>query len=280
MILYPAIDIRGGAAVRLLRGDYRRETAYDADPLDAALRWAEGGARYLHVVDLDGARSGRPQNLEAVRAIAEAVSCPIQVGGGIRDTESIATVLDAGAERVVIGTAALRDPSFLADALETDRDRIVVAVDTHRGKVSLAGWTETSDKDAVAAVGELSARGVVRFLFTPIEVDGTLEGPGLSELDPVARATSGAVIYSGGIGALATSKRSPAMPRQTSRARSSAGPSTSGASRLLRQTPPWPEIAFSPSASRGLVRPSFGAGIQLAALPPTIRGALMLSKGP
>ena len=113
VILYPAIDIRGGNAVRLLQGDYERETAYDADPVDAASRWAEEGAEFLHVVDLDGARAGKPRNLDAVRRIAAAVACPIQVGGGLRDADSVAAVLEAGAERVVIGTAALRDPGFL-----------------------------------------------------------------------------------------------------------------------------------------------------------------------
>ena len=110
MILYPAIDIRGGAAVRLLQGDYERETAYDADPVDAATRWAEEGAAFIHVVDLDGARAGEPQNLDAIRRIAAAVECPIQVGGGLRDAESVTAALDAGAERIVIGTAALGDP--------------------------------------------------------------------------------------------------------------------------------------------------------------------------
>ncbi len=121
MILYPAIDIRGGQAVRLLQGDYERETVYDADPVDAARRWADEGAEFLHVVDLDGAKAGEPRNLEAVRRIAAAVECPIQVGGGLRDAAAVEAVLDAGAERVVIGTAALRDPEFLAAALDAAR---------------------------------------------------------------------------------------------------------------------------------------------------------------
>jgi phosphoribosylformimino-5-aminoimidazole carboxamide ribotide isomerase len=108
VILYPAIDIRGGSAVRLLQGDYERETAYDADPVDAARRGAGEGAEFLHLVDLDGARDGEPRNLDAVRRIAAAVGCPIQVGGGLRDTASVDAVLAAGAERVVIGTAAMR----------------------------------------------------------------------------------------------------------------------------------------------------------------------------
>jgi phosphoribosylformimino-5-aminoimidazole carboxamide ribotide isomerase len=203
VILYPAIDIRGGQAVRLLQGDYARETTYDADPVDAARRWAEEGAEFLHVVDLDGAKAGEPKNLETIRRIAAAVSCPIQVGGGLRDPESVAAVLEAGAARVVIGTAALRDPQLLDAALAAHGERVVVSVDTRGGKVSLSGWTETSDVDAPAAVAELSERGVQRFLCTAIEVDGTMEGPAVHELNEIAAATSAQVIASGGVGELA-----------------------------------------------------------------------------
>ena len=202
MILYPAIDIRGGQAVRLLQGDYGRETAYDADPVDAARRWAGEGAEFLHVVDLDGARAGAPRNLEAVRRIAAAVECPIQVGGGLRDAASVDAVLTAGAERVVIGTAALRDPEFLDAALAEHGDRVVASVDARDGKVSLSGWTETSDVDVAAAVADLTARGVQRFLCTAIEVDGTMEGPALDELNRIAAAAPAHLIASGGVGAL------------------------------------------------------------------------------
>lgn len=202
MILYPAIDIRGGQAVRLLQGDYKRETAYDADPVDAAKRWAGEGAEYLHVVDLDGAKAGTPQNLDAVQRIAAAVDCPIQVGGGLRDAKSVAAILDAGAERVVIGTAALRDPTFLAEALEKHGERVVVSVDARDGKVALSGWTEAGEEGVVEAVAELSSRGVARFLCTAIEVDGTMEGPALDELNQIAVATQAQVIASGGVGDL------------------------------------------------------------------------------
>jgi phosphoribosylformimino-5-aminoimidazole carboxamide ribotide isomerase len=202
VILYPAIDIRGGQAVRLLQGDYERETTYDADPVDAAKRWAGEGAEFLHVVDLDGAKAGAPQNLEAVRRIAAAVECPIQVGGGLRDAESVAAVLDAGAERAVIGTAALRDPAFLAAALEKHGERVVVSVDARNGKVALSGWTEAGEEGVVEAVAELSSCGVARFLCTAIEVDGTMEGPALDELNQIAEATDARVIASGGVGDL------------------------------------------------------------------------------
>ena len=202
MILYPAIDIRGGGAVRLMQGDYERETAYDADPVDAAMRWADEGARYLHVVDLDGAKAGEPRNLEAVRRIASAVDCPIQVGGGLRNADSVAAVLDAGAERVAIGTAALRDPDFLDAMVATYGERVVVSVDARNGKVALAGWTEAGGEGVTEAVVELSSRGVARFLCTAIEVDGTMEGPALEELGRIAAATEAKVIASGGVGSL------------------------------------------------------------------------------
>jgi phosphoribosylformimino-5-aminoimidazole carboxamide ribotide isomerase len=203
VILYPAIDIRGGQAVRLLQGDYERETTYDADPVDAALRWAAEGAEYLHVVDLDGAKAGEPQNLDAVRRIAAAVECPIQVGGGIRTDASVAALLDAGAARVVIGTAALRDPEFLDAALAAHGDRVVVSVDARGGEVSLSGWTEGTGRDVAAVVEELGGKGVARFLCTEIDVDGTMAGPATKELNRIAASTDAQIIASGGVGTLA-----------------------------------------------------------------------------
>ncbi|MGN6257688.1 MAG: 1-(5-phosphoribosyl)-5-[(5-phosphoribosylamino)methylideneamino]imidazole-4-carboxamide isomerase [Solirubrobacterales bacterium] len=207
MILYPAIDIRGGKAVRLLQGDYAQETAYDADPVDAARRWVDEGAEFLHVVDLDGAKAGEPQNLDHVRRIAEAVECPIQVGGGLREMASVDAVFDAGAARVVIGTAALRDPDFLSRALEDRGDRIVVSIDTRGGRVSLHGWTEVSDLSGVRMVDALTDVGVERFLCTAIEVDGTMEGPAIDQLNEIADSTSSQVIASGGVGELAHLER-------------------------------------------------------------------------
>jgi phosphoribosylformimino-5-aminoimidazole carboxamide ribotide isomerase len=203
VILYPAIDIRDGRAVRLLQGDYAQETAYDPDPADAARRWAAEGSRFLHVVDLDGAKAGAPKNLDAIARIAAAVDCPVQVGGGLRDAESVDAVIAAGAERVVIGTAALRDPDFLESTIGAHGERVVVSVDAREGRVSLAGWTEGSGVDVADAVAELSGRGVKRFLSTAIEVDGTMEGPRLGELNRVAAATGAALIASGGVGSLA-----------------------------------------------------------------------------
>lgn len=203
MILYPAIDIRGGHAVRLVEGDYARETEFDADPVDAALRFADAGVHVLHVVDLDGAKKGEPVNLKTIRRIADAVPFPIQVGGGLRNAECVSNVLRAGAEHVIIGTAAMRDPEFLEAMLKAHGDRVIVSVDARGGQVSLAGWTENSDVAVTDAVADLTARGVERFLFTPIEVDGTLAGPGLDQLAAVAAATPKSILYSGGVGTLA-----------------------------------------------------------------------------
>jgi phosphoribosylformimino-5-aminoimidazole carboxamide ribotide isomerase len=203
VILYPAIDIRGGQAVRLLEGDYARETIYDADPVDAAERWAGEGAEFLHVVDLDGAKAGEPRNLDAIERIAAGVSCPIQVGGGLRTPDSVRALLDAGAERVVIGTAALRDAEFLDAMLEAHGHRVVVSVDGRAGRVALEGWTEATGRDVAATVAELSERGVVRFLCTEIDVDGTMDGPALDELAQIAAVTSSQIIASGGVGTLA-----------------------------------------------------------------------------
>ena len=202
MRLYPAIDIRGGRAVRLVQGDYDRETAFEDDPAAAAARFSAAGAEILHVVDLDGAREGEPANLEAIGRIAAGAACPVQAGGGLRNSAAVEAVLAAGAERVVIGTAALRDPAFLDATLARHGDRLVVAVDARGGQVALAGWREPGNVEVSDAVAALSERGVSRFLFTPIEVDGTLEGPGLDQMKSVAAASDAELIYSGGVGSL------------------------------------------------------------------------------
>jgi phosphoribosylformimino-5-aminoimidazole carboxamide ribotide isomerase len=202
MILYPAVDIRRGRTVRLLRGDYARETAYDPDPVAAALRWAEQGARFLHVVDLDGAREGRPVNLGAVRRITDAVDVPIQLGGGLRDRRTVAEALHAGAQRAVLGTAAHLDPDLVADLVSAHADRIVAAVDVRCGEVAVSGWTDGTGTAVGELLRALTARGVRRLVFTSVEVDGTLEGPALDDLGEAAAATDAELIYSGGVGSL------------------------------------------------------------------------------
>ena len=199
MILLPAVDILEGKAVRLARGDFDQRTVYDQDPLEAALRWVRSGARALHVVDLDGARHGAPVNVEQVTRIAESVDVPVQVGGGLRTIESIRAVLEAGATRAVIGTAAYADVDLLDQALEEYRERIVVSVDVRGGMLAAAGWTEQTQIPAQAVIETLGRRGVTRFVYSNIERDGMLTGPDLEEITRVAAAVRGTFVYSGGI---------------------------------------------------------------------------------
>jgi phosphoribosylformimino-5-aminoimidazole carboxamide ribotide isomerase len=206
VILYPAIDLRAGRAVRLVQGDYDRETEFDADPVAAALRWAEQGARAIHVVDLDGARAGSPQSLDLVERIVDEVGVPIQFGGGLRTAESIDAALATGVERVVLGTVALTDPALVEVMVaEHGGSRIVVAADSRGGRVAVEGWERASNTTTRDLIADLGGRGVGAFLFTPVEVDGTLAGPAVDELEiaAAAAAAEGAgLLYSGGVGAL------------------------------------------------------------------------------
>jgi phosphoribosylformimino-5-aminoimidazole carboxamide ribotide isomerase len=203
MILYPAIDIFGGKAVRLAKGDFGARTEYDADPLDAARRWVAAGARVLHVVDLDGARGGQPANLEHVRRIAQEVSVPIQLGGGLRSADSVAAAVQAGATRVVLGTAAFDDVDFLDDTLAVHGDRVVVSVDARGGKLAASGWTEQTDIPAESVIERLGARGVRSFVYSSIERDGMMTGPDLEAVARIAGTVRGRFVYSGGIASTA-----------------------------------------------------------------------------
>jgi phosphoribosylformimino-5-aminoimidazole carboxamide ribotide isomerase len=205
VILLPAIDIRGGKAVRLEQGDFGRETVYSDAPLDAARRWVEQGARYLHVVDLDGARTGAPAALDALRAMREEfdVEVGLQFGGGLRSAAAVREALRHGADRVVIGTAAYRSPEFLDAVLEEFARRVLVAVDVRGGRVSVAGWTEGTELEGVAVIEQLQSRGVTHFVYTNVDRDGTLEGIDAGEVRRVAAAVRGRFIYSGGIASLA-----------------------------------------------------------------------------
>jgi phosphoribosylformimino-5-aminoimidazole carboxamide ribotide isomerase len=202
VILLPAVDIRDGKAVRLVQGDFARETVYNDDPLDAAKAWVEQGARSLHVVDLDGALQGAPANLEHLRRIASAVDVPVQYGGGLRDSRSVRAALGAGADRVVIGTAAYTDAEFLDDVVGTWGSRLVVAVDVRGGKVSVAGWTKETQGVAVDVIERLQRRGVRNFAYTNVDRDGTLEGPDIEDIKRIGAVVRGRFIYSGGIGSL------------------------------------------------------------------------------
>jgi phosphoribosylformimino-5-aminoimidazole carboxamide ribotide isomerase len=202
VILYPAIDILDGKAVRLARGEFSEKTVYDADPLDAARRWVSAGARALHVVDLDGARDGAPANLAHVRRITDALDVPVQVGGGLRDADSVRAAVSAGATQVILGTAAYHDIDFLDTAVLEHGDRVIVSVDVRGGKLAAAGWTEQTDIPAETVFERLGARGVRRFVYSSIERDGMLEGPDLVAVQEIAAAVRGTFVYSGGVSSL------------------------------------------------------------------------------
>jgi phosphoribosylformimino-5-aminoimidazole carboxamide ribotide isomerase len=199
MILLPAVDIRGGHAVRLEQGAFDSEHVYDADPLDAARRWVADGARALHVVDLDGARSGEPANVEHVRRICSEATVPVQVGGGLRTIDAIHRTIDAGATRIVLGTAAYRDVDLLDTALAEYGDRVVVSVDVRDGMLAASGWTEQTELPVGPVIERLRARGVHRFVYSSIARDGMLEGPDLEGVSTAAAAVRGTFVYSGGV---------------------------------------------------------------------------------
>jgi phosphoribosylformimino-5-aminoimidazole carboxamide ribotide isomerase len=204
--LYPAIDILGGHAVRLRKGDYDQSKVYDRDPLAAASAFAEEGARHLHVIDLDGAREGRPVNLEHLARIAQELEVPVQFGGGLRTAESVSEALDAGAGRVILGTAIFSNPQLPVQAIQTyGADRILISIDARDGCVATHGWMQATQLRAEEAIERWAEpeRGVRRFVFTDIDHDGMLDGPNTEAAERVARAArSGRLILSGGIGEL------------------------------------------------------------------------------
>jgi phosphoribosylformimino-5-aminoimidazole carboxamide ribotide isomerase len=202
--LYPAIDILGGNAVRLVKGDFAAKTVYDEDPLSAARGWTEAGATHLHVVDLDGARAGEPVNLDHLRRIAGELGVPVQYGGGLRSIEAVDDALRAGAERVILGTAAFAEPELLRAALEAHGSRrVLVSVDVRGGRVATAGWTQSTEEGTEAVLESLQSSGVEELVYTNVDRDGMLEGPDLEEVRGVAAAVRGRLLYSGGIGAIA-----------------------------------------------------------------------------
>jgi phosphoribosylformimino-5-aminoimidazole carboxamide ribotide isomerase len=200
VILFPAIDIQGGRAVRLVQGRFEDETVYRDDPLEAARDWVAAGARSLHVVDLDGAREGEPRSLAHLERIARETGVPVQYGGGLRSIEALRAAVDAGAQRVILGTAAFRDVDLLDQAVAELGARVVVSVDVRGGNVATAGWTETMELPATEAIVRLQDRGVRSFVYTDADRDGMLEGPDLDEVRAVSDAVRGRFIYSGGIG--------------------------------------------------------------------------------
>ncbi len=201
MQLFPAVDIRDGRAVRLTQGDYAREQIYNEDPLTAALAWVEAGARWLHVVDLDGARSGERRNIVHLHRIASESGVPVQYGGGLRSMTAIQAAIEAGAERVILGTAAFQDRDFMLEAVQLFHHRVVVSVDSRDGMVAAAGWTQNTTISASDAVRTLAGDGVQVFVHTDIERDGMMSGINMSSLAELCHvAPEARFIASGGVG--------------------------------------------------------------------------------
>ena len=199
--IYPAVDIRDGRAVRLTQGKADAETVYDADPVAAAKRWVDGGAQWLHIVDLDAAFSGEPRNRHFIADIVEATGVPVQASGGIRSMADLDASVDYGASRVVIGTMALEEPSFVAAAVARHGDKIAVGLDADGETLKARGWT-TESGDLFSALHHFTLAGVSRFVFTDISRDGMLSGPNIDRLRAVADATSASITASGGVGSL------------------------------------------------------------------------------
>ncbi|MBS0014572.1 MAG: 1-(5-phosphoribosyl)-5-[(5-phosphoribosylamino)methylideneamino]imidazole-4-carboxamide isomerase [Desulfobacterales bacterium] len=200
MIVIPAIDIKGGRCVRLLQGRMDRETVFSDDPPAMAVRWIDQGARLIHVVDLDGAIEKSPKNLGVIEQITSAAgSVPIQVGGGIRDIDTIGMYLDQGVDRVVIGSAAIYDPDLVRQACRDFPGRIVVGIDARNGKVAIEGWTQTTEVSAIDLGRQFEDSGVAAINFTDIERDGMQTGPNIEAIREFARAVGIPVVASGGV---------------------------------------------------------------------------------
>ncbi len=199
MLILPAIDLRGGRCVRLRQGDYDQETVFGADPAALARRWVDQGARYLHLVDLDGAREGRPINGSSIRAIVTAAGVPCQVGGGLRTEADVAEALSWGVARVVIGTRALQDPDGFAALCRRFAGKVVLGIDARQGRVATHGWLETSDCSALDLARRCEGWPLAALVYTDISRDGMLTGPNDEALAEMARASTLPVIASGGV---------------------------------------------------------------------------------
>lgn len=198
-IIYPAIDIRDGKCVRLIQGDYAQETIYNENPLEVALEWERLGGQFIHLVDLDGAKAGKPVNDELIGRIAQAVKVPVQVGGGIRTRADVEQLFHLGVSRVILGTAAIEDRAFVEDVLAAYGDKIAIGIDARNGYVATRGWLETSEVKADVLAKELAAKGAKTFIFTDISRDGMMQGPNVEAIVELAKASGQTVIASGGV---------------------------------------------------------------------------------
>ncbi|WP_418791704.1 1-(5-phosphoribosyl)-5-[(5-phosphoribosylamino)methylideneamino]imidazole-4-carboxamide isomerase [Phosphitispora sp. TUW77] len=200
MLIIPAIDLRNGKCVRLVEGKIENETIYSDDPVEMARKWEGLGAQFMHLVDLDGAFAGKPQNDEAVRSIVRAVSIPTELGGGIRDMETISYYLEMGVSRIILGTVAISNPKLVEDAVSRfGADQIVLGIDAKDGMVAIHGWDSTVTKTSVELALEMKELGVKRIIYTDIKRDGTLKGPNIHSTLEMAVETGLRIIASGGI---------------------------------------------------------------------------------
>ena len=202
MEILPAIDLLDGRCVRLYQGDYQQSQIYHENPVEVARQWAEQGATRLHLVDLDGAKVGKPVNLSAIEAIIRAVDIPVQVGGGLRDRASVAQLLELGVGRVILGTVAVEQPELVANLCKEFPNQIVVGIDARNGKVATRGWLETSTVEATDLAQQMEKLGAAAIIYTDIHRDGTLVGPNLDALREIAAPLEIPVIASGGVSAL------------------------------------------------------------------------------
>jgi phosphoribosylformimino-5-aminoimidazole carboxamide ribotide isomerase len=202
MIIFPAVDIRNGKCVRLIQGKADQETVFGDDPAAMGLRWQEAGAQWLHVVDLDGAFTGAPSNLESIRRLRRALAIPMQLGGGIRTLEAIAAYVDLGIDRLILGTVVLKDPELVTRACETYPGKIAIGLDARDGLVAVEGWTEVSSRPVVEVARELTSLNPAAFIYTDISRDGVKKGVNVEATRSMAEAVPVPVIASGGVSSL------------------------------------------------------------------------------
>ena len=200
MLVIPAVDILRAKCVRLKKGDYNQETVYGDDPLEMALYWQKKGAKKLHIVDLDGAREGKAVQMDLIINIIKNIEIPVQIGGGIRDMKTLAHYLEAGADRVIIGTAVIESPEILGDLMDNfDKNNIVVSIDAREGKVAIEGWEKTSEIDVLNLARDLQNKGIKNIVYTDISRDGMMSGPDISGISLLKKSTNLNIIASGGI---------------------------------------------------------------------------------
>ena len=202
MIIFPAIDLRGGKCVRLIQGDFDKETVYSDDPQATALKWQACGAKFLHVVDLDGAKAGSPQNLDAIKKILDAVEIPVEVGGGIRTLDDMQRLLNLGVRRVILGSVAVENPALVAQAVKRFGDGVVVGIDARDGFVAVHGWEKSSTARVDDLAKKIVAAGVKTIIYTDISKDGMLSGVNAEIFAALAKSSGAQVVASGGVRSL------------------------------------------------------------------------------